>query len=158
MKNASARMNLATMIAATMGALGPAALGMLGGQSSEPKPRKRVPTMVTASLEEIAAWNAKVTSDRLDRIANRRRDHRMARAFADTGQRPKFPKARVHKQHKHPLRDDHGAFCLTGKPYSLEGVHPTSREVVLTGWVDGEQFGNTVQRKWLAGISAQRGY
>lgn len=55
-------------------------------------------------------------------------------------------------------RDDHGIVCLIGKPYELEGVHPTSRELVLEGWVEGEAFGYTVQRKWLAGISAQRGY
>lgn len=45
-----------------------------------------------------------------------------------------------------------------GKVYELDGIHPTSRELVLEGWVDGEQFGYTVQRKWLAGVSAQRGY
>jgi hypothetical protein len=55
-------------------------------------------------------------------------------------------------------RDEHGAVTLIGARYDLEGVHPTSREVVLGGWVDGEDFGYTVQRKWLAGISAQRGY
>lgn len=59
---------------------------------------------------------------------------------------------------KAKLRDEHGAFCLIGKRYDLEGVHPSSREVVLEGWVDGDQFGYTVQRKWLGGISAQRGY
>jgi hypothetical protein len=55
-------------------------------------------------------------------------------------------------------RDEHGVVFLIGKPYALEGVHPTSRELVLEGWVDGEDYGYTVQRKWLAGISAQRGY
>jgi hypothetical protein len=55
-------------------------------------------------------------------------------------------------------RDDNGAVCLIGKPYDIEGMHPTSREVVLTGWVDGEDYGYTVQRKWLGGISAQRGF
>lgn len=59
---------------------------------------------------------------------------------------------------KAKLRDEHGAICLIGKRYDIEGIHPTSREVVLTGWVDGEQFGYTVQRKWLGGLSAQRGY
>lgn len=55
-------------------------------------------------------------------------------------------------------RDEHGVVFLIGKPYALEGAHPTSRELVLEGWVDGDEFGYTVQRKWLAGISAQRGY
>ncbi|MES2634067.1 MAG: hypothetical protein V4669_13920 [Pseudomonadota bacterium] len=55
-------------------------------------------------------------------------------------------------------RDDKGAVFLIGKPYALEGVHPSAHEVVLEGWVDGDDFGYTVQRKWLAGISAQRGY
>lgn len=55
-------------------------------------------------------------------------------------------------------RDDHGVVFLIGRPYELEGVHPTSRELVLEGWVDGDAFGYKVQRKWLAGISAQRGY
>lgn len=55
-------------------------------------------------------------------------------------------------------RDEHGVVCLIGKPYELVGIHPTSRELVLEGWVDGKDYGYTVQRKWLGGISAQRGY
>lgn len=149
----------------TMGMLIAAISGMgLSGFSAPSTaaraPRRHVPRMVTASPEEIAAWNKKVAarSDRGARIANRRRDRRLAKALNGNGQHPKFLKDRVHKQHKHALRDDHGVVCLIGKPYELDGVHPTSREVVLEGWVDGEQFGYTVQRKWLAGIYAQRGY
>lgn len=56
------------------------------------------------------------------------------------------------------LRDEHGAITLVGKPYEIEGVHPTTREFVRSSWVDGDDFGYTVQRKWLGGISAQRGY
>lgn len=67
--------------------------------------------------------------------------HRKPRG--DTGQRPKFAKQRKHKQHTHPLRDEHGAFTLVGR----SNDEPSS---IL---VDG-QF----RRKWLAGISAQRGY
>jgi hypothetical protein len=60
---------------------------------------------------------------------------------------------------KAELRDEHGAYTLTGRPYELIDVHPTSRECVLGGAVDPDGgFDYTVQRKWLAGISAQRGY
>jgi hypothetical protein len=71
---------------------------------------------------------------------------------------PKLAAERKHKPHHHPLRDEHGAITLIGKPYELDGIHPNSREVVVTGWGDGEEFGYTVQRKWLGGISAQRGF
>ena len=53
--------------------------------------------------------------------------------FAD----PKFSKPRKHKQHVHPLRDEHGAFTLIGRaPHTLDRV----------------------RRIWVAGISAQRGF
>ena len=32
------------------------------------------------------------------------------------------------------------------------------REHVDGGWVDGDQHGYTLRRKWLAGVSAQRGF
>ena len=60
------------------------------------------------------------------------------RSHYPDGQCAKFPKARKHKQHVHPLRDEHGAYTLTGALIRTEeGV---------------------TRRKWLAGISAQRGY
>lgn len=59
---------------------------------------------------------------------------------------------------KTALRDEHGALTLVGKPYELVNVHPTTREFVLSGGVDGDDFFYTVQRKWLAGVSAQRGF
>lgn len=59
---------------------------------------------------------------------------------------------------KAPLSDDHGAFTLVGKPYELVNVYPTTREFVLSSGVDDDDFFYTVQRKWLGGISAQRGY
>lgn len=58
----------------------------------------------------------------------------------DSGQHPKFAKSRAksrkHAQHKHPLRDGHGAYTVVGR--------------------DAET--NTGRRMWVAGISAQRGY
>ena len=140
----------AAMLAVTLGSMSIA--GFKAG-SVTPKMHSYVPTMVTASPEEIAAWNADVEAKK---PAKPSKVHRRVRG--DNGQHPKFPKARARKQHKHPLRDEHGAYTLIGRPYELENVHPASHEVVLTGWVDGDQFGYTVQRKWLAGISAQRGY
>lgn len=58
----------------------------------------------------------------------------------------------------HP-RDAHGAVTLIGQQYELVGVKPTSREYVLAGGktVGGESF-YLVQRIWLGGISAQRGF
>lgn len=50
------------------------------------------------------------------------------------GQHAKLPKARKHKQHVHPCRDEIGVFTKVGR------------------FVDGSR------RIWLAGISAQRGY
>jgi hypothetical protein len=153
------RLSVATMAAAIM-----AAAGMVG--SSEPetasrKPRRRVPTMVCSPQAEIAAWNADVAarSDRRARIFNRRRDRDMAREFADNGQRPKFAKPRTHKQHVHRQRDEHGAYTLIGSAYEVEGMEPdASREHVTSAWTHGDDFGYAARRKWLAGISAQRGY
>lgn len=52
---------------------------------------------------------------------------RLAKTFT---QKPKPQKVRKHVQHKHPLRDQHGAYTYTGDP----------------------------RRVWLAGVSAQKGY
>lgn len=49
-------------------------------------------------------------------------------------QHPKAIKVRVHKPHKHMLRDEHGAYTMVGR----------------------NMFG--ARRKWLAGVSAQRGF
>ena len=57
------------------------------------------------------------------------------------------------------LRDSHGAYTLVGATYEVEGMAPDSdREHVRSSWVHGEDMGYTARRKWLAGISAQRGY
>lgn len=57
------------------------------------------------------------------------------------------------------LRDDHGAYVCVGATYEVEGMAPdTDREHVTSSWVHGEDMGYTARRKWLAGISAQRGY
>ena len=50
--------------------------------------------------------------------------------------------AAVKRASVHPLRDAHGAYCMVGRD-PLRRVN-----------LDGEE----VRRKWLAGISAQRGY
>lgn len=58
-------------------------------------------------------------------------------------------------------RDEHGAYTPVGRVYTLEGegVEPTAREHTLGGAVGGGQPPSyTLRRKWLAGISAQRGY
>lgn len=82
-----------------------------------------------------------------------RRDlHRLAsKTFVH---QPKPAKTRKHKQHQHPLRDEHGAYTLTG----FRGMLP---EVVGQDGVTGEfviEMRYFSARKWLAGISAQRGY
>jgi hypothetical protein len=60
---------------------------------------------------------------------------------------------------KAPLRDAHGAYTLTGPEYEVERMEPdTGREHVICSWVDGEDFGYMARRKWLGGISAQRGF
>ena len=65
---------------------------------------------------------------------------------------------------KAKLRDEHGAYTCIGSVYDVyaaegEVVHPSSREHVFGGVVgNGGHHSYTAQRKWLAGISAQRGY
>lgn len=56
---------------------------------------------------------------------------------------------------KAAVRDEHGAYTLVGKPYELDGIKPGPHEHEHSGSSDGVYV---VQRKWLAGISAQRGY
>lgn len=51
-------------------------------------------------------------------------------------------KVRKHKQYRHPLRDQYGAFTQVGRdPLKRIGLD-----------------GKPIRRVWLAGISAQRGY
>lgn len=64
---------------------------------------------------------------------NAKRNARRATYAANNGQRPKFPALRVHKQAKHPLTDENGAYTLIGA-------------------------NSARKRMWLGGISAQRGY
>lgn len=71
--------------------------------------------------------------------------HRSAKRVvkaASSGQHPKFPKDRKHKQHEHK-RDANGmAYTLVGRdPFRALNVD-----------------GTEVRRVWLGGISAQRGY
>lgn len=63
MKTMSARMTMAAMLAATLGSLRYVPLSFQSG-SAAPKQRKPVPKMVTASPEEIAAWNKAVEAKR----------------------------------------------------------------------------------------------
>jgi hypothetical protein len=65
---------------------------------------------------------------------------------------------------KAALRDGHGAYTLTGATYEMqaapgETIEPSSREHVFGGsFGNGGHTDYTARRKWLAGISAQRGY
>ena len=74
-------------------------------------------------------WTGQHTNP--DKQPSRRDLHRLAsKTFQHAA---KLAEVRKHKQHKHPLRDEHGAYTLTGR----------------------YEHG---RRVWLAGISAQRGY
>ena len=128
MSKTTQRMNVAVMIAATMGAFAGSGVALGESVTTERRARTHVPMMVTSSPAEIAAWNEAIE-------ARKSRKPRLSRRwFTNDGQHPKFAKARVHKQHKHQLRDGHGAYTLTGNnPFAP-------------------------RRMWLAGISAQRGY
>jgi hypothetical protein len=73
---------------------------------------------------------------------------------------PKFQRERAHKSRGQHFRDERGAYTLTGSVYSVDGLKPDEkREHVLSAGqeADGEPF-YTARRKWLAGVSAQRGY
>lgn len=59
---------------------------------------------------------------------------------------------------KAPLRDEHGAYTLTGPEYEVEGANPTPGEHVIRAWKGPDEMGYTARRKWLGGISAQRGF
>jgi len=67
-----------------------------------------------------------------------------APAPARQGQKP-----RKHKQHAHPLRDEHGAFTLVGKAGSMDRYDEHGGYLGTESWP---------RRKWLGGLSAQRGY
>jgi hypothetical protein len=123
-----------SMAAAIASALG--SMGFMGSrvQTSERKPRRPVPMMVTSPPEEIAAWNKRIEQLRPLRVSKLHRKPR-----GDTGQRPKFAKERQHRPASHPLRDGHGAYTLVGRGEMPNGI------------TDG-------RRIWLGGISAQRGY
>jgi len=151
-----------TLVAAVAASMGAAGLAFGNGGSQPRARRTHTPTMVISPAAEIAAWNAKVAarSDRLDRVALRRRDRIMDRTWADNGQHPQFPKARVHKQAKHPQRDKHGAYTCVGPVVHFEpgfdGVPVDDAGYrVMGGSSEGDWYG---RRIWLAGISAQRGY
>lgn len=61
-------------------------------------------------------------------------------------------------------RDEHGAYVAVGPVYEMQAaegecINPSSREHVLGGaFGNGGHTDYTARRKWLAGISAQRGY
>lgn len=58
----------------------------------------------------------------------------------------------------HKLRDDRGAYTLTGSEFSVFGMTAGAEvHVTSAGQDHGEPF-YTGRRKWLAGVSAQRGY
>lgn len=59
---------------------------------------------------------------------------------------------------KHPLRDDNGAFTMTGATVQFVDCQPGSRYTELGGQSGPEAFFKFARRVWLAGISAQRGY
>lgn len=69
----------------------------------------------------------------------KRNAQRLAKRMALAARRHQWQpqtRTRKHVQHKHPLRDAHGAYTLTG----------------------ARPLGDELRAMWLAGISAQRGY
>jgi len=81
---------------------------------------------------------------------SRRDRHRALVAASKVGQSaPKFAKERKHSLHDHPQRDEAGAYTLIGKAYTIEHCDGVGN------WLGTEEV---PRRKWLAGISAQRGY
>lgn len=124
-----------------------AAIAAMMPSIAAPAQRERktsTPMMVCSSRAVIEAWNAPIASRQTARrslIKRRSANRRLGKAIdALKADGPKFPKARAHKQHKHPLRDGHGAYTLIGR----------------TG--EAHADGSEVRRIWLGGISSQRGY
>jgi hypothetical protein len=95
---------------------------------------------IAALQPEIDRWNARVdlvkTQRLIRRVDKRRSAGPDAHAEKPAAPGPKFAKLRKHKQRRHPLQDAHGAYTLIGKDVPL----------------------GPSRRKWLGGISAQRGY
>ena len=82
--------------------------------------------------------NAHPTKSGPNKPLSRRDKHRICvKALKPAAPGPKFAKARKHNQHVHELRDE------SGQAYTLIG----GRKSLIRG-----------RRKWLAGISAQRGW
>lgn len=124
-------LNLATLLAlAAMGA---------SAQASAPAAGRRG----QPGLKNIAGPATNWPSGKI----HKRRSH-----YPD-GQCAKFPKARKRKQHVHPLRDEHGAYTLTGFGGMVPQIvgYESSGECIV-------EMRDIPRRKWLAGISAQRGY
>lgn len=108
------------------------AAGFSTANQTERRQRKPVPMMIAPPAGEVDAWNRAVDQRK---AAHPKRPRRV---YA-TGQYPKLAEARIRKQHKHPARDQHGAYTLVG------------RDAMPNGQTDG-------RRMWLGGISAQRGF
>ena len=98
------------------------------------KPPQQAPAK--SPLDVSRFWIGQHTNPDRNKVRHARRIAKLA-----NGQNPKFAKPRKHKQHTHPLRDEHGAYTLVG-----------ARVRVVGGMIVQKR------RKWLAGISAQRGY
>jgi hypothetical protein len=58
---------------------------------------------------------------------------------------------------KSALSDEHGAYTLTGAVFSIEGMKPDGRVHVISAGIEGGEHFFTARRKWLGGISEQRG-
>lgn len=94
------------------------------------------------------------TPERLaDESADEYRARRAASAAAIVQPQRRRDQQRMSKLH--PLRDEHGAFTLIGCPYSLDGIKAGPHEHEIAGSTDGFYV---VRRKWLGGVSAQRGF
>lgn len=105
-------------------------------------PKFRGPTPERTTRPRGRGENAPMTRA-MPKPASRRDKHRAAVAARARPTQPKFSSPRQRKQHVHPLRDEHGAVTLAGRP------HP---------WLDANVLAHGGRRVWLAGVSAQRGY
>lgn len=118
----------------------PAAIGLPASATSGPSKPKGKLTPTTPHMPEWVGFRP-ATNWPGNAGLSRRDKHRAAVAAAKPqAPGPKFKRVRKHKQHVHPLRDEHGAMTLVG------ATHQATHQV----------YG--YRRVWLGGISAQRGY
>lgn len=156
-------LNRKALSLAAIGALAASASSGVGfPRSAQATGRNPLPWQIAREASRRNSPEIRHHNEDVSRANPHRKGHGASRQFAvrqkaSAAQQPKFPEVRARKQHQHPLRDERGAYTLIGGVYHLEGIAPSANEHVISGGSDGDLKFYTVRRKWVGGISEQRG-